>query len=129
MSVQELGNEFSDGNVKKEIRGGKNNFPREKFASERKGNWDIEGRLRGESEGREESEERGREEGRRRGYWDDLADMRSRREVDYEVEYASPLTDESCIPLSPIEERYLSPCPELDEYPGRNNATLIILSL
>jgi len=78
-------------------KGGKSSFAREKFESEERGNWDIEGRLRGESEGREENEGRGREEGRRRGYWD-------RREVDYEVEYASPLTDESCIPLSPIVE-------------------------
>ena len=121
MSVQELGNDFSDGKGLKEEKnqGRKNSFAREKFESEERGNRDIEGRLRGESEG---NEGRGREEGRRRGYWD-------RREVDYEVEYASPLTDESCIPLSPIEERYLSPCPELDEYPGRNNATFIHISL
>lgn len=117
MSVQELGNDFSDGKGLKEEKnqGRKNSFAREKFESEERGNRDIEGRLRGESEG---NEGRGREEGRRRGYWDD-----------YEVEYASPLTDESCIPLSPIEERYLSPCPELDEYPGRNNATFIHISL
>ena len=121
VSVQELGNDFSDGKGIKEEKnqGRKNSFAREKFESEERGNRDIEGRLRGESEG---NEGRGREEGRRRGYWD-------RREVDYEVEYASPLTDESCIPLSPIEERYLSPCPELDEYPGRNNATFIHISL
>ena len=82
----------------------------------------IEGRGRG----REEAEGRGAGEPRGRGEWNwrdkgegdvggrGAPEMRGRGEVEYEVEYASPLTDESCIPLSPVEERF-SHCPQLDE--------------
>jgi len=35
-------------------------------------------------------------------------------EGQYELEFTSPNTEESCIPLSPIEDRHLSPCPDLE---------------